>query len=161
MQSCGVSDFRELPQSRAACRSRARVGHRFRMRTFAYTITATAPGDHAWNCAARLDPVEALRSGFPWAPTPHGADGLDRAFGRAGGWLLRDGPATTDIATPECPRLEPQELDAVVAFVRILLEWDARTRTMIERADSATEGALSDDGDERIDARGAVCAGVE
>jgi hypothetical protein len=42
---------------------------------------------------------------------------------------LRDGPPTTNPC--EGIRLEPQELDEVVAFIRILLEWDDRERTFL------------------------------
>jgi len=45
-------------------------------------------GHHVTDSPARLGPVKALRS----APTPtRGADGLDRALGRARGRHLRDG----------------------------------------------------------------------
>ena len=83
-------------------------------------MLATVAGHHARECAARLGPVKAFRADYRYAPTPDGADGLDRAFGRAGGWLLRDGPPTTDDTTSACAQLSPQELDAVVAFIRIL-----------------------------------------
>ncbi len=123
-----------------------------------YAIAATVRGHHARECAARLGPVKAFRADCRYAPTPGGADGLDRPFGRAGIWLLRDGPPATDRGGCDCG-LEPHEFDAVVAFVRILLEWDDRARRM-SRPD-AHEGAADDDSDERLEPRRAVCAGVE
>ena len=79
-------------------------------------------------------------------------------FGRAGMWLLRDGPPATDRGCLDCG-LEPHELAAVVAFVQILLELDDRARRMSRP--EAHEGAADDDRDERIEPRRAVCAGVE
>ena len=46
-------------------------------------------GHHVAQRRARLDPVKAFRS----APTPHGADGLDRHLARATERPLRDGRA--------------------------------------------------------------------
>ena len=52
------------------------------------TTHRTSRGHHAADCPARLGPVKALR----FAPTPtSGADGLDRALGRARGRHSRDG----------------------------------------------------------------------
>jgi len=52
------------------------------------TTHPTSRGHHAADFRARLGPVKALRS----APTPlRGADGLDRALGRARRQPLRDG----------------------------------------------------------------------
>ena len=109
------------------------------------------------DCPAHLGPVKAFRADYRYAPTPDGAVGLDRPFGRAGTWLLRDGPPATDVGES---RLRPRAaaLDAVVAFVRILLEWDDRARKMVA---SANTGAADDDRGERIESHGAVCAGVE
>jgi hypothetical protein len=129
-----------------------------RSRRHAYAMRASAVGHHAPECAARLGPVKAFRADCRRASTPHGAHGLDRPFGRAGTWLLRDGPPTSDLGDVDCG-LEPHELDAVVAFVRILLEWDDRARRM--KTQTANPGAADDDRDERIEPRGVVCAGVK
>ena len=139
-------------------RSRRRDGLRSRRRAFAYPMRATATGHHARECTARLSPVKACRADYRYAPTAHAANGLDRPFGRAAIWLLRDGPATTDQAAADCG-FEPHDLDAIVAFVRILLEWNDRARTM--DAQAPHEGAANDDSDERIEPRRPVCAGVE
>jgi hypothetical protein len=139
-------------------RSRRPGAMRSRRGAFPCAIRATAAGHHAGEYAARLGPVKAFRADCRRASTPDGAIGLDRPFGRAGSWLLRDGQPTTDFGDVDSG-LEPQELDAVVAFVRILLEWDDRARRM--KTQTASQGAADDDRDERIESRGAVCAGVE
>lgn len=90
--------------------------------------------------AGGLGPVKAFRADDRGAPTPDGADGLDRPFERAAGWLLRDRPPTIDVKTHERAQLEAHELDALVAFVRILLEWDGRKhRTSTEPASKGAE----------------------
>ena len=122
-------------------------------------IAATAPGHHARDCAARLGPVKAFRADCRYAPTPDGAVGLDRPFGRAGTWLLRDGPPTTDVAASDCApraartrrrrRVRPDSLGM------------GRPRAHNECRVQRTKEQRAMTGDERIDARGAVCAGVE
>ena len=64
-----------------------RLGIRLSTKTLE-NIHSNGRGHHAGDSPARLGPVKALRS----APTPtRGADGLDRALGRARGRHLRDG----------------------------------------------------------------------
>jgi hypothetical protein len=58
---------------------------------------------------------------------------------------------TSDVETPGRAQLEPHELDAVVVFVRILLEWDACERRM--SAAAARKGTERDDGNERSEPR--------
>ena len=64
-----------------------RLGITLTAKTF-QNIHSNRRGHHEVHSPARLGPVKALRS----APTPtRGADGLDRALGRASGRHLRDG----------------------------------------------------------------------
>jgi hypothetical protein len=64
-----------------------RLGIRLSTKTLK-NIHSNGRGHHGVDSPARLGPVKALRS----APTPtRGADGLDRALGRARGRHLRDG----------------------------------------------------------------------
>ena len=159
MQLYAASHRRMAPLTRRACRAPAPILRwRWRTRTYRNPSAASTPGHHACDCAARLGPVKACRADYRHAPTAYAAHGLDQPFGRAEIWLLRDGPATTDFAAPDYG-VEPHELDAIVAFVQILLEWDDRERRINSQAE--TEGAANDDRDERIEPRGAVCARVE
>ena len=64
------------------------------------------------------------------------------------------------LATSAAPGLTPTELGSVVRFVRILLDWDERLRTMTERA-IEPEGADDDDAIRHLDGGRNVRAGVE
>ena len=143
MQLRTAVDREHVLSTRRSCRARVSMRRRrWRTRTCRYATAAGTAGDHARECSARLGPVKAFRTDYRAAPTPDGADGLDRPFGRAAIGLLRDGPPTTDLAARESS-LEPHELDALVAFVQILLEWDDRERRISTRAQN--EGAGNDD----------------